>query len=348
MAPTESGWLVIFLLDVQDLRFTRDPFTIGGFEVARSREPFDPIEVALAESAALFHDILEPSTFRIRQLLEAESGLGALRLGWLRAKEALSLLSLASTSPLGMTLLQPGCAVNVDSGETEIARPQQGVGPDLVVCDQVALHPAQTLGDLATLPEAFGELGNAIRRSAHWTTLAAQADDLGEQLLLQWIAGEAIAKMHEDDDVVPRLLSAMGILTSHFFAEVSPAETSSLRCDPDFLHWQPRLLSSFQACRDQRNKIVHAGFRELEMSASLNAEDFRMLSRAIPRAVRSVQRLALDGLVLGLRTRGEVWRDFAHLKARFRQGSALDEALATITAIKNGQSTYATQVGVDT
>jgi hypothetical protein len=107
-------------------------------------------------------------------------------------------------------------------------------------------------------------------------------------------------------------------------------------------------LKVFQTYRNQRNRIVHAGFRELEMSASLDAEDFRMLALAIPRAVRAVQRLALDGLVLGLRTGEDVWRDLAHVKARFREGSARDDALATITAITNGQRTPATQVGVHT
>ena len=64
-APTESGWLVVYLLDVRGLRFTRDPFTIGGFEVSHSREPFDPVEVALAESAAHLDQTIRQGRFSV-------------------------------------------------------------------------------------------------------------------------------------------------------------------------------------------------------------------------------------------------------------------------------------------
>src|SRR6185312_2475781 len=188
----------------------------------------------------------------------------ALREGWLKAKEALSVFALATHADVRIEVREAGCAVDIATGEIVLGRPlaptQQGT---MIVNDTVALHPFATLAQLLSAPEPVDELGRAVRRSAHWTALAKRADDAGERLILSWIAGETIAKVSENDDIVPRLLTSMGIVSSVYMTQIAASDRLTLSSDSRFQAGRKTLQRVFTAFRSHRNKVAHQGFREL-------------------------------------------------------------------------------------
>jgi len=138
--PDPREWIVVHLLDVENLTFSRDPFALGLFEIALRPEPFEGIEAALRESAHHWSILFGFDRFRIRQTLYGPpTAEAALREGWLKAKEALSVFALATHADVRIEVREAGCAVDIATGEIVLGRPlaptQQGT---MIVNDTVA------------------------------------------------------------------------------------------------------------------------------------------------------------------------------------------------------------------
>jgi hypothetical protein len=233
-----------------------------------------------------------------------------------------------------MEAREAGCTVDIATGEIVASRPQSPRDHRaMLVNDSVALHPFVTLAQLLSAPDTAGELGRAVRRSAHWTTLAKRADDAGERLILSWIAGETISKIGDTDDIVPRLLTSMGIVSSVYMTQLADSDLRALRTDARFRAGRDTLQRAFNAFRSYRNRVAHQGFRELDFGTSLGATERRLLAVAIPLAVRSVQMLAVDGIALGTTRIDSLWDRVIAVRQRFHGRPMLEEAHGTLTLL---------------
>ena len=316
-AHPHTDWLITFLVDSSGLVFSHDPYCIGAFELSLKPEPFPECERALAASARSHSITLSDRTLRMRTFFLDAAEEDVVRQGRLYAQEALVLFGYTVPFTAAPELLRAGCLFDLSTGMAKPIpqRPQQkayrrsmGI---VAIFDEVATHPAITVNSLlSTSPETYGELGRAVRRSAHWSHLAAQADDYGERLLLRWMAAETLTRESDGESLTPKLTAAAGFPESRYELSLPAAERAALSTVTDFSIWKKRLKALFEKLREARNKIAHSGFRELDLGDYFSEQDQLVLRRVLPRVVYGLQRMALNALQLGIRTMHEMWSRF--------------------------------------
>jgi len=176
--------------------------------------------------------------------------------------------------------------------------------------DEVALHPLHVLNTLYVAPKAFGELGDAFRRSSHWRELAAGADDEGEALLLYWMAAECLCKARHDEEIGSKLLAACGFPTGKVAQSLDVALARRLSGLPTYRQWRRQLASLFDALRRARNQIVHAGYRHVELPNLFPGDQLALAMFVLPLTTRCLADMALESLNLRHRTITEMWQRY--------------------------------------
>jgi hypothetical protein len=238
--------------------------------------------------------------------------------------------------PTELRLLRCGYAVNLGT---------QAVAPILparrerflsefgmcAVIDEVEHHPAGVVNRLlSTRPDEYGELGSALRRSTHWSSLAEQLEDQGERFLVQWMACETLTRVDENESLTPKLMSALGLPTGRYLKQLPPAEAQGLMESKAYKTWRPVLNALFDRLRDARNSIAHSGFREIELVRSLGDKNFDLARRVLPMAIGRLHGLALVGLELRMKTIAGLWEGYASCKLQYRSIPLAEEVEKTI------------------
>ncbi len=314
MCESENhDWLYCGIIDQQGLIFSRDPYAFGAFEFTRSSDLMPGCDEALAESARVFSFTLGDNPLRMKCFFLNTPEKDALRSGRIYAKETLALMSIIGLHPMPPTLSRVGYMFNLTTSEAKpilpstIERTENMMGT-MAVLDENAAHPLLTLNSLlSTAPDNYGELGRDLRRSTHWSTLARQADDESERLLMLWISAETLSKVSENDGPVPKFVAALGFPGQRYLATLSDHERNELLRVPYYRSWRGRLNRVYDDFRGLRNDIAHSGHRELELSGGLSEADFRTIKRSFPFVISTIQTMACNALALGIRTIDEMW-----------------------------------------
>jgi len=313
MCESENhDWLYCGILDQQGLIFSRDPYSFGAFEFTRRPDIMPGCEEALVESARVFSFTIEDNPLRMKCFFLNTPEKDALRSGRIYAKETLALMSLGLVT-MRPTLSRVGYMLDLTTSEAKPILPStrertENMMSTMAVLDENAAHPLLTLNSLlVTAPDNYGELGKALRRSTHWSTLARQADDESERLLMLWISAETLSKVSENDGPVPKFVAALGFPGQRYLATLSDHERDELLRIPCYRAWRGRLNSVYDDFRGLRNDIAHSGHRELELSGVLAEADFKTIKRSFPFVVSAIQNMACNGLALGIRTIDEMW-----------------------------------------
>jgi hypothetical protein len=179
--------------------------------------------------------------------------------------------------------------------------------------DDFASHPDHVLNVLYVAPSAFGELGDAFRRSSHWRELAEQAEDEGESLLLFWMAAECLCKTTHNEEIRSKLLAACGFPTGRNAKGLGQATARALTGIPGYRQWRHELMELFDSLRVARNKIVHSGYRHVDLPALLR-EEHRALGLPVLRLVtKCLAEMALQGLNQRYGTLAAMWHNYPEL-----------------------------------
>jgi hypothetical protein len=325
-SSTTKDFAITIVVDgLDNLIFPRDPWPYGQFEFSRREDPFPAAEAVFQrELGALEHPPIRPLRMRACVVGEVDA-VEAVRQIRDHANETLALmqvdfLSSHSCSPV---LTNVGYVLDLQTNRASGLPPSGRARPGgtLALLDEVAHNPTATLTLLlAADSRVFGELGSALRRSAHWRNVAKSSSDRVQYVLMTWMACEVLCKVSECDNVSTRILAASGFLTGRYAQILRQADRATLKTNRSKIeYWRRELFRLVESCRKLRNAIVHAGYRDIEMTAFLTAADFTTLRRFLGMALPRLQGLAVVGLQLGMRRVKEVW---AHLDQVFYYNTA--------------------------
>ena len=151
----------------------------------------------------------------------------------------------------------------------------------------------------------------AFIRSAHWSNLANEVDDEGEKLLMSWIACECLTRTNENEVITDKLLAALGFARSIYFQQLPKSYQEKINLIENKKIWEEIVKKRLDDYRLKRNRIVHSGFRALDLSLENNINEIIMLVKIIKLLVPRLQRLALSALEFGQKTIDELWANYS-------------------------------------
>jgi hypothetical protein len=201
----------------------------------------------------------------------------------------------------------------------------------MMVLDEVAHHPGLTINSLLSVnPVIYGELGQAVRRSTHWSHLGGTVDDWTEGFLLTWMAAETLTRVSVGDSLGTRWLAVLGFPSGRLTRQFKADDLRQLAAIPSYRHWRKRLQRLMDRARVVRNSIAHTGFRELDVGSHLSADDRLLVSRIFALLVPRLTSLALNGLSQRILTIRDLWRQFGQCLYLHRQVPLATEVAGTI------------------
>lgn len=313
-----SDWIYCRLVDRGSFIFPRRPFWIGQVEFSDKGKDDAMCAAALTESMRAFA-VSETGEgwehlVRARLLMPRVDSDEARKYGAFHLAETLQAFN--AHLSLGMSELR-----TTDAGYLYDVR-MRTVSPLLppwrgrefkgisAMMDEVAHHPLHVLNTLFVAPKAFGELGDAFRRSSHWRDLAERVEDEGEALLLYWMAAECLCKQRHDEEIGSKLLAACGFPTGQIARSLAAPLARQLAQVPNHRAWRRQLTTLFDALRIARNQIVHAGYRHVDLPKLLR-EDQRTLGMfVLPLVTKCLAGMALQALNLHQTNLAEMWRRY--------------------------------------
>lgn len=313
-----SDWIYCRLVDRGSFIFPRRPFWLGQVEFSDVLEDDEPCTEALATSMNAFA-VSETGEgwarlVRARLLLPRVDADEARKFGAFHLAETLHVFN--SHLSMGLSPLRATEAGYLYDVRRRTASPltppwkgRERAGISAMM-DEVALHPLHVLNTLYVAPKAFGELGDAFRRSSHWRELAAGADDEGEALLLYWMAAECLCKARHDEEIGSKLLAACGFPTGKVAQSLDVALARRLSGLATYRQWRRQLASLFDALRRARNQIVHAGYRHVDLPNLFPGDQLALAMFVLPLTTRCLADMALKSLNLRHRTITEMWQRY--------------------------------------
>jgi hypothetical protein len=316
--PETSDWIYCRLVDRGSFIFPRRPFWLGQVEFSDKGNDDAACATALGESMRAFA-VSETGEgwehlVRARLLMPRVDADDASKFGAFHLTEALQAFN--AHLSMGMSELRPtdaGYLYNLrGQSVTPLLPPWRGrefTGISAIF-DEVAHHPLHVLNSLFVAPKAYGELGDAFRRSSHWKDLAERAEDEGEAMLLYWMAAECLCKLRYDEPIGPKLLAACGFPVGSFAQALDRAVADKLSSVPGHRSWRKQLTTLFEALRGARNKIVHAGYRHVDLPQLLRDDQRTLGMFALPLATKCLAGMALQALNQRHTSLAEMWRRY--------------------------------------
>jgi hypothetical protein len=333
MSSPISDWICCRLVDAGRTRFPRPKFWIGQVEFLEGREADERCVSAMARSMDA-HAIADSGAgasriLRTRVLIPSTARDEAEKASLFHLRETVEAFN-AHISLLGpeLKLLGAGYTYDIQSRECRPLLPKIDA-PQFAftafIGDALVVHPLHVLNTLyAADATAYGVLGSALRRSAHWRSLAAESDDAGQALLFQWMAAECLCKEDHDENIEPKLMAAAGFPGGRFLSGVDGAERRRLTALPSYQGWREQLAKHVNAMRLARNRIVHEGFRYIDLPDFLGAERSAAVERLLPLIAKSLADMALMALatqVVDLRTMWDNYPRGTHPEGLVRHAS---------------------------
>jgi hypothetical protein len=316
-----SDWIYCRLVDRGSFIFPRRPFWLGQVEFSDNGKEDAACGAALAESMSAFA-VSETGEgweqlVRARLLMPRVEADDARKFGAFHLAETLQAFN--AHLSIGMSELratEAGYLYNIRRRTVSPLMPPwrgreiKGIS---AMMDEVAQHPLHVINTLFVAPKAYGELGDAFRRSSHWRDLAERAEDEGEALLLYWMSAECLCKQHHDEAIGPKLLAACGFPVGRIARGLDRRVISQLSSIPGHRSWCKQLASLFEGLRMARNKIVHAGYRHVDLPQILTQERRSLGMFVLPLATKCLSELALQALNHRNTTFASMWEKYGSL-----------------------------------
>lgn len=316
--PEASDWIYCRLVDRGSFIFPRRPFWLG--QVEFSDKGMDDAACASALTASMGAFAVSETgegwdhLVRARLLMPRVDADEARKFGAFHLAETVQAFN--AHLSIGMSELRATDAGYLYDIRKRAASPLmppwrgrefKGIS---AMMDEVAHHPLHVLNTLYVAPKAYGELGDAFRRSSHWRDLAERAEDEGEALLLYWMAAECLCKQRHDEEIGSKLLAACGFPTGRIAQSLGVALGRQLALISGHRSWRKQLALLFDALRIARNQIVHAGYRHVDLPKLLT-EEHRVLGMfVLPLVTKCLAGMALQALNHRYTTLAEMWQRY--------------------------------------
>jgi hypothetical protein len=317
----KTDWVYSRVVNKGNVIFPRMPFWLGQVELSKMSEADGTTADALVRSLHAYALApSEPSSenalvcARVLVLDDAEAD--ARRYGNMHVVESVRAYRDHVLPLMPIHVTDAGCMMDLKTREVVPLLPnvhkERGYGA-AATFDELARHPLHTLNLLFAAPAKFGALGAAFRRSSHWRDLAVNGLDEGQTLLLHWMAAECLCKVRRDEDIVPKLLACLGFPLGQTARRVGTATMKRLVSLPNYRSWRERLADCLGALRVARNHIVHAGYRDIDLSALLRADQRHLGMRMLAIVSHRLAEFALSALNLLTPTVEDMWCRYEHL-----------------------------------
>ena len=313
-----SDYFVTFLVDgIDGVIFPTDPWPYGQYEFTRRAEPFAAAQAVLdRELRAMETPPARPTKLRtyvrdVRDMVEAA------RVGRDHANETIALMRLDFLYAYDPVVANVGVLFDLRRGVARGLPPPGRTRPAglLAMLDEVSSGRTSTISLLlATGGGPFGELGRALRRSAHWRNVAKSSADNVQYVLMTWMACEVLCKVSQSDSVTDRILGGVGFVRGRHALALRADDARALKVERGRVeYWRRELFRVVDSGRRLRNAIVHSGYRDIEMQQFLSVSDMRTFRRFMNMALPRLQGLALRGLQLRMKTVAELWSVLARV-----------------------------------
>jgi len=109
------------------------------------------------------------------------------------------------------------------------------------------------------------ELLKAYLRSINWFNKSKEMKKKYLKFLFLWISVETLSKVKDDDNIIPRLLIALGFPSGKDILKLDKGIIQNLNLIPNYTHWKKHFLQILDEGRKLRNDIVHSGFKEQDI-----------------------------------------------------------------------------------
>lgn len=303
-----SSWIYCRVVDGGYWAISSQPYWLGMVEFSRI-DAEDPasrgyLVDSLEEFGTTEGGSRPQNSLRARTWVSGVTCADAMRLGESEISEAIELMN-ARVLSMGsaLRLLSAGYAQDILTGSTVPIQKESGqtfIG-NLHLMDDAANGPRWILNLLLAAPMAFGELGQAFRRSFHWGQLARKAHTRGESILLNMLAAEALCVVRSDP--LPKLLAVAGFPGGNMAKEAASIGYSSRNNRTR----RKRLVVLMDKMREVRNQIVHEGFRDTDMGSLLSVDEEKEGALFLELSVRSLHDFAFSQLDQKRFTIAEMW-----------------------------------------
>lgn len=270
-----KDWIYARVLKKGTFIFPRRPYWFGWVEFV----PLNQVDAALYDAVARSTEAygisrIPPDDLHhvlIRTIVLDSLSNDVEREALARFREAISIFKHRATPlPGDFEILKSGSLVDIlGDVSTPLLPPWKEPTLTGALMDDRAIHPTYILNLLLAAPNGFGQLGLAYARSQHWKMLAGTAGTTAEQVLLHWMAVEALCSVRVGADPIPNLMYASGFPIGQ---RAKSASTVAKKV-PRHSIWRKKIFSLLETIRQTRNAIVHEGHRDIDVRSVLGAEN---------------------------------------------------------------------------
>jgi hypothetical protein len=251
----------------------------------------------------------------------------------LYAREALVLFRDSNVFVERLRLLESGYVMRMADQAVFplLPRATQNLIGAYILFDDHVTNPGYILNLLMRMPpERFGELGAAVRRSAHWADLATRTEDLGERLFMHWVSIECLCRVDPNESINAKVAAAARFPGGLYEQGLPAHERAELAALPNYRAWRRRITDLIDKLRDLRNAIAHSGFRELDVRARMTDPEIQLAGQLLAFAYQGVGGLALRALELGITSIAVMWDHYVECLLPHRHLSIAGELAGTI------------------
>lgn len=295
---------VIRLLDHRGTYFPRT-HCLGLVEIRNPRADTVAESDALAESGKLFGDPKLEASMRIATVVDTRIPGEADLLAEERFEEALDVFSAELFGMSRPALLSTGAFHYIADGRVLARTPDARIAgpPNTPVFRVMRERFARPEFPQFLLAGKHSELSERLIRSYHWSRKAHLEASLQMRVLFRWFAMEAVWMLGKDDDILPRVMWALGFPTGQKAKVLSAGFVDRLSAHPTYSSWRGQIEKRLDAVRRLRNDSVHNGFRPQDMSRQVLREFDEITTLACSR----VQSLARASVIAGLRSAADLF-----------------------------------------
>lgn len=167
------------------------------------------------------------------------------------------------------------------------------------------------------------ELGLQIRRSLHWARKLRWESNTQLRILFRWFSMESILMEYKNDDIVPRILTCLGLFTGKVSQTIREDIMTKHQSYLGYSAAKDRAHDLLVEIHGFRHDSVHGGFRAQDI-AEKTLQKFDKLSEI---AFDFVHVFARQGLLCRLKTRSELLEYLGVIFELLEEGGNLCERL---------------------
>jgi hypothetical protein len=152
------------------------------------------------------------------------------------------------------------------------------------------------------------ELIKSYFRSIDWYSKSQQQKKKYLKFLFTWISIETIAKVNENESIVPKICTVMGFPRGNDLLKLSADTKTKLNKIPNYKIWNDYVYHHLEKSRELRNDIVHSGFKETDIEYSDLEKKIYILTFAYNNLINYIEKLILEGVS----TIPDAWTNMSH------------------------------------